>query len=64
MLGMAQEVKGPDLRAERVRRGLRGADVAERMQLSHQRIYQIEQLWRVPREIAERYLRAIDPDAL
>ena len=64
MLGTTQEVRGPDLRAERVRRGLRGADVAERMQLSHQRIYQIEQLWRVPRETAERYLKALGPDWL
>jgi hypothetical protein len=57
-----QEVRGPDLRAERVRRGLRGADVAERMRppVSHQRIYQIESLWRVPREMVDRYLKALE----
>ena len=62
MLGIkqAQEYRGPDLRAERVRRGLRGVDVATRMGLSHQRISQVEQLWRVPQELVDRYLKALE----
>ena len=57
---LQEQLRGPDLKAERVRRGLRGADVAVRMGYSHQRIYQIEQLWRVPPELAARYLAALE----
>ncbi len=60
MQGTAQEVSGLDLRVERIRHELRGADVAARMGISHQRVYQLEQMRRVPRELAERYLRALE----
>ncbi len=52
---------GRDLAAERVRRGLRMVDVAERIQpkVGKSRISAIERLWRVRPELAERYLRAL-----
>jgi DNA-binding transcriptional regulator YiaG len=58
-----QGVSGLDLRVERVKRELRGVDVAARMGVSHQRVYQLEQMRRVPPELAERYLKALEASA-
>src|SRR5206468_1909972 len=60
MIGTTQAVSGLDLRVERVKRELRGIDVALRMGLSSQRVYQIEQMRRVPPELVTRYMDALD----
>jgi DNA-binding transcriptional regulator YiaG len=51
-----KHLTGRDLAAERVRLSLRALDVAVRMGVSRQRVTNIEQLHRVPEELADRYL--------
>lgn len=46
-----------------MKRELRGVDVARAMKLSHQRIYQFEQMRRVPQDVAARYLEALEAAA-
>jgi DNA-binding transcriptional regulator YiaG len=50
---------GRDLAAERVRRGLKVSDVAERLGVSKGRVTTIEQRIEVPEAFAERYFKAI-----
>ena len=53
------QYRGPDLRAERVRRGLTQADIAERLGVSRTRVTAIEAAWRPPTTIIRRYLAAL-----
>jgi len=55
-------VNGLQLKARRVERGLRAADVAEKFAppVSKQRVSAIEQLHRVRPVLVERYIRAVD----
>lgn len=55
----ATHIAGPDLAAARVRQGVRAVQVARHIGMSRQRVSQIEHLWRVPRDVADRYLRAV-----
>ena len=55
------QFRGPDLRAERVRRGLTQADLAERLGVNRTRISAIEGAWRPPTTIIRRYLAALGP---
>lgn len=55
----SEHLSGRDLAAERVRRGLKASEVAERLGVSRGRITTVEQRIEVPAQFAERYLRAI-----
>lgn len=55
----ARWLSGRDLAAERVRRGLRALDVAAAMNVSRQRITNIEASQSVRPELARRYTRAL-----
>ena len=52
--------RGRDLAAERVRRGLRQRDVADRMGVTARRIGTIEAAWRPSIGAVERYLTVLD----
>lgn len=54
-----RQLTGFDLKAERVRVGLRAADVARLLEVSRPRITAIESLHRVRPELAKRYLDAL-----
>lgn len=50
---------GRVLRDQRLRQGVRGADVARRMGVTRQRVYAIEQLALPNASVARRYLDAL-----
>lgn len=52
-------LSGRDLRAERVRRGLRAEDVAQLMGVSRSRVSLIEALLAVPSRSVDRYVSAL-----
>ena len=57
--GLPEPLRGPDLKAERVRRGLRAADVAARLGVGTRRVSTVENQWRPPASFVRRYLAAL-----
>lgn len=58
----ATSMRGWDLRAERVRRGLRQQDVANRLGVSVRRVSNVEAMLRTPPSFTARYLSVLEAE--
>ncbi len=59
MITNRPQFRGPDLKAERVRRGLTQNDIAERLGVTRTRVTAIEGAWRPAATIVHRYLAVL-----